>query len=52
MSGGVNEEEFADWDKDIVHVEGDLDEKHVKAIEVPLLNSFYYSLLVWMVSEI
>lgn len=52
MSGGVNEEEFADWDKDIVHVEGDLDEKHVKAIEVPLLNSIYYSLLEWKVSEI
>ncbi len=52
MSGGVNEEEFADWSKDIVHVEGDLDEKHVKAIEVPLLNTIYYSLLEWKVSEL
>lgn len=52
MSGGINEEEFADWSNDIVHVEGDLDEKHVKAIEVPLLNSIYYSLLEWKVSEI
>ncbi len=52
MSGGINEDEFADWSNDIVHVEGDLDEKHVKPIDVPVLNGVYVSILNNKINEL
>lgn len=52
MSGGINEDEFADWNSDIVHVEGDLDEKHVKPIEVPVLNGVYVNILNNKIDEL
>lgn len=52
MDGGINEEEFADWSNDIVHVQGGLDEEHVRMIEVPLLNGNFHNLLEWKVNEI
>ena len=52
MSGGINEDEFADWSNDIVHVEGDLDEKHVKPIEVPVLNGVYVNILNNKIDEL
>ena len=52
MSGGINEDEFADWNSDIVHVEGDLDEKHVKPIDVPVLNGVYVSILNNKIDEL
>lgn len=39
-SSGINEEEFLDWDKPIVHVEGELDEKRIKAIDVGGVSAF------------
>lgn len=52
MNGGINEDEFADWSNDIVHVEGSLDDEHVRQISVPLLNGNFYNLLEWKVNEI
>lgn len=52
LSGGINEDEFADWSADIVHVEGDLDEKHVKPIEVPTLSSIYVGILNNKIDEL
>jgi len=52
MSGGINEEEFADWNNDIVHVEGDLDEKHIKPIDVPALSGIYVSILNNKIDEL
>ena len=40
QSAGINEEEFLNTSKPIVHVEGDLDEKKVKQIVVQPLNGY------------
>lgn len=40
QSSGINEEEFLDTKKPIVHVEGDLDEKKVKQIVVQPINAY------------
>lgn len=52
LSGGINEDEFADWSADIVHVEGDLDEKHVKPIETPALSGVYVGILNNKIEEL
>lgn len=52
LSGGINEDEFADWSTDIVHVEGDLDEKHVKPIETPALSGVYVGILNNKIEEL
>lgn len=52
LSGGINEDEFADWSTDIVHVEGDLDEKHVKPIETPALGGVYVGILNNKIEEL
>ena len=43
--GSVNEGEFADWNKDFVHTNGNLGQDSVQKIEVPLLNGNYHNLL-------
>lgn len=40
ISAGINEQEFLDTRKPIVHVEGDLDDKKVKQIVVQPLNGY------------
>ena len=40
ISSGINEEEFLNTSKPIVHVEGDLDDKKVKQIVVQPLNGY------------
>ena len=42
----VNEEEFADWDRDFVHVAGTLGDENLRAIEVPPLDNVVYTMLV------
>ena len=37
---GINEEEYADWEKDFVHVAGSIDERSVMEIEVKPLPAF------------
>lgn len=42
-NGGLNEDEFADWDKDIVHVEGSIDESALREIGVGGLDTSVYT---------
>lgn len=39
-SGNVSEDEFADWDKDFVHINGLPDEKNLREIKVNPLDAF------------
>lgn len=40
MNSGINEEEFLDWTKPIVHVEGEVDERHIKQITLNPINGY------------
>ena len=39
-NGGVNEQEYADWSKEFVHVEGSLEERNIREIRVDPLDGF------------
>lgn len=49
--GGINEEEYADWSRPFVHVQGSLDEQAVKPVPVTLLNGNYLSVLQEKIAE-
>lgn len=51
-SAGVNAEEFLDWSKPIVEVEGDIDEERLKQINIPEMNSIIGSLRQMKVDEL
>ena len=51
-ASGVNEEEFADWSKEFVHVAGNLDERNLKEITVSQLDSAVISLLNQKIEEL
>ena len=38
--GAINEEEFKDWSKDIIHVDGSLDETHIKPFQAASISDF------------
>ncbi len=38
--GAINEEEFKDWSCDIVHVDGSLDESHIRSVQAGGLSDF------------
>lgn len=38
--GAINEEEFKDWSKDIIHVDGSLDETHIKPFQAASVSGF------------
>lgn len=48
---GVNEEEFKDWSKPLVHVEGMLDETRIREITVQPLDSVYLNILQLKIEE-
>lgn len=50
-STGVNEEEFTDWNRPLVHVQGELDDRRIKEIEVRPLDSIYANILQMKVEE-
>ena len=50
--GAVNEEEFADWTKPLVHVNGNLGEDSIKQIVVSPLNDIYVAILNNKVEEL
>lgn len=50
--GSINEEEFLDLDKDIVHVAGSLDENFLRQIDTPRLDGALMNLLDWDVNEL
>jgi len=47
----VNEHEFLDWNRPIVHVEGELDDRRLKEIEVRPLDSVYVNVLQMKIEE-
>ena len=50
--GAINEEEFADMNKDIVHVNGNLGQDSVMPIKGNVLNNIYLSVLQSKIEEI
>lgn len=50
-SSNINKEEFADWNNPIVTVEGELDDKRIKEIEVRPLEGIYLSVLQLKIDE-
>lgn len=50
--GTINEAEFADWSKQLVHVEGSLDEMSVRPIEHKGLDGNYMEVLQSKISEL
>ena len=47
----VNEQEFLDWNRPIVHVEGELDDRRLKEIEVRPLDGVYVDVLQMKIEE-
>jgi len=50
-SAAINEAEFADWSKSIVHVEGGIDDNKIRPIEHKSLDSIYVSVLEMKINE-
>jgi hypothetical protein len=48
---GINEDEFIDWSKPIVHVQGNIDDERLKPIVVPTLSGNYMNLLQMKIDE-
>lgn len=49
---GINEEEFADWSREFVHVAGNIDDRNLREITVSQLDSGVVSLLNQKISEL
>lgn len=41
--GAINEEEFKDWSKDVIHVDGSLDESHIRPFQAQSISDFILS---------
>lgn len=52
IDGSINEEEFADWRKRIVHVEGNLGEDSVRTVDIFPLSSVYVDVLNGKIDEL
>ena len=50
--GSVNEQEFADWTKPFVHVDGNLGQDSLQQIQVNMLNSNYIAILQNKIEEL
>ena len=48
---GINEEEFLDWSKPIVHVEGELDDRRLKEIVTQPLSDIYVTVAQMKIEE-
>ena len=49
---GINEKEFLDWSKPIVHVEGDIDEEKLRQIEVQQIGGNVLNVLQMKIDEL
>ena len=49
--GGINEEEFADWTRPIVHVQGSIEETAIRQIQVQPLTGNYITILQAKIEE-
>ncbi len=52
ISAGINEEEFLDWSKPIVHVEGDINEERLRPINVTQLPASCLNILNMKIEEL
>ncbi len=52
LSAGVNEEEFLDWSKPIVHVEGDINEERLRPVTVSPLPASCINILQMKIDEL
>ncbi len=52
VNAGINEEEFLDWSKPIVHVEGDVDEERLRLINVAPLPASCMNILQLKIEEL
>ena len=50
-STGINEKEFLDWSKPIVHVQGELDDRRLKEITVEPISAIYTNILQMKIEE-
>ena len=50
--GGINEEEFSDWTKPIVPVDGNIDEANMRPIETKSLDGAYINILNSKIEEL
>ncbi len=50
--GGINEKEFADYSKNIVHVTGNLGEDSLRKIDAPKLDSIFVNVLTNKIDEL
>lgn len=50
-SSGINEDEFLDWSKPFVHVEGELGEERIREIQVAPLQPVYQSVMKMKIDE-
>ena len=50
-STGINEDEFLDWSKPLVHVQGELDDRRIKEIVCNPLNNIYLSVAQMKIEE-
>ena len=48
---GINEQEFLDWSKPIVHVEGELDDRRLKEITIQPISAVYTNILQMKIEE-
>lgn len=51
-SSGINEEEFADWSREFVHVAGNLDDRNIREISVSQLDSGVVAILNQKIDEL
>ena len=49
---GINEEEFLDWSKPIVHVQGQIDDEKLKPIDVPTISGNVLNVLQMKIDEL
>ena len=49
---GINEDEYLDWSKPIVHVEGDISEERLRPIDVPSVPGYVMNMLQMKIDEL
>lgn len=52
LDGGVNEQEFANWDRDFIHVAGSINDESIRELSINPLDSSCYALLQAKIEEL
>lgn len=51
-SMGINEQEFLDWNKPIIHVQGEIDDEKLRALDVPNMPGSVLNILQMKIDEL